>query len=70
MGHASQEIFVAARPSFFTLVRIRESVNRALDDVDPCEIFGTGPEWPPNSSQRLLRLRLARPASTIVFWRF
>ena len=31
MGHASQEIFVAARPSLFTLVRIRESVNRALE---------------------------------------
>ena len=30
MGRAGQEIFVAARPSLFTLVRIRESVNRAL----------------------------------------
>ena len=39
MGQASQEIFVAARPSLFTLVRIRESVNRALDDLDPCEIY-------------------------------
>ena len=38
MGHASQEIFVAARPSLFTLVRIRESVNRALDDLGHCEI--------------------------------
>jgi hypothetical protein len=30
MGRAGQEIYVAARPSLFTLVRIRESVNRAL----------------------------------------
>jgi len=42
MGHASQEIFVAARPSLFTLVRIRESVNRALDDLGPCEILIRG----------------------------
>jgi hypothetical protein len=39
MGHASQEIFAAARPTFFTLVRIRESVNRAPDYFDPCEIY-------------------------------
>jgi hypothetical protein len=42
MGHASKEILVAARPSFFTLVRIRQSVNRALDDLDPCEIYWYG----------------------------
>ena len=37
-GPCQQEIFVAARPSLFTLVRIRESVNRALDDLGHCEI--------------------------------
>jgi hypothetical protein len=38
MGRAGQEIYVAARPSLFTLVRIRESVNRALDRPDLCEL--------------------------------
>jgi hypothetical protein len=42
MGHVSQEFFVAGRPSLFTLVRIRESVNRAPDYFDPCEIYWYG----------------------------
>ena len=54
MGRAGQEIFVAARPSLFTLVRIRESVNRAPIFADS---NGAGTEQHSQNSRRLLLLR-------------
>jgi hypothetical protein len=38
MARASQENFVAARPSLFTLVRKHASVNRASDDPYLCSL--------------------------------
>jgi hypothetical protein len=54
MGRAGQENFVAARPSLFTLVGIRESVDRALIFADST---GAGTDRHSQNSRRLLLLR-------------
>jgi len=38
MGHANQEIFVGRTTQLLYFSQDSESVNRALDDLGPCEI--------------------------------